>query len=135
MKALKLVIPVAGLLLVCVFFSCKKSSPKPTPPVPPPANLTAHWELNGSAVDASRYGNNGTAFNTSPVADRFGNANGALHFDGSTSYMRVPDSVRLRLANMDFTLNAWVKLDAYSGDYVSAIISKRISGADLAAIY
>ena len=130
MKILKTMVPIVGILLISVSYSCKKSSPKPTPPVLPPANLVAHWALNGNATDASRYNNNGTAINTTAVADRFGNANSALHFDGVSSYIIVPDSVRLRLANTDFTVNAWVKLDAYSGNYVSTIISKRVAGAD-----
>lgn len=130
MKISKRLLSILGLILITAFYSCKKSSPKPTPPAPPPANLMAHWALNGNAIDASRYGNNGTAINTTAVADRFGNANSALHFDGVSSYIIVPDSVRLRLTTTDFTLNAWIKLDAYSGDYVSAIISKRFAGAD-----
>jgi len=130
MKVFKLLIPVAGILVISVFYSCKKSSPKPTPPTLPPVNLVAHWALNGNANDASRYGNNGAAINTTPVADRFGNPNNALYFNGSTSYIIVPDSARLRLAGTDFTVNAWVKLDAYSNDYVSTIISKRIQGAN-----
>ncbi len=51
----------------------------------------------------------------------------AYHFDGSTSYISVPDSVSLRLNNTDFTLNAWIKLDSYNSSYLSTIISKRFS--------
>jgi hypothetical protein len=130
MKVLKFLIPIAGILLISAFYSCSKSSPKPTSPVLPPANLVAHWELNGNANDASRYGNNGAAIGTTAVADRFGNAGSALHFDGFSSYVVIPDSIRLRLINTDFTINAWIELDAYSYENVSAIMSKRISGSN-----
>src|ERR1700743_171658 len=130
MKIVKNLSLILGILIISVFYSCKKSSNKPTPPTPPPANLMAYWPLNNNAADKSRYGNNGVAFNTTAVADRFGNANSALHFDGTTSYIAVPDSVGLRLANTDFTVNAWVKLDSYNSYYASAIISKRLTGAN-----
>jgi hypothetical protein len=117
---------IAGLFAVMAFYSCKKS--KPVTPALPPANLIAYWPLNGNANDASRYNNNGVANNVTFVADRNGNANNAAHFGGVSSYISVPDSVRLRLANTDFTLNAWVKLDAYNTQSVSSIISKRLAG-------
>jgi len=117
---------LAILFLGSVNFSCKKS--KPVVPALPPANLIAHWPLDGNAQDVSRYHNNGIAFYTTPVADRFGKPNAALEFDGQKSYIGVPDSVRLRLAYSDFTLNAWVKMDSFNTSYASPIISKRTSG-------
>ncbi len=92
--------------------------------------LIAYWPFNNSAADQSGFGRNGTASNVTSVADRFGNANSAYHFDGSSSYVSVPDNVALRLNNTDFTLNAWVKLDAYNPSYLSTIISKRTSGVN-----
>jgi len=131
MKQIKnFLLMLTAILSVGLITSCKKSKPvTPTPPLPP-ANLVAHWQLDGNAVDASRYGNNGTAIGTTAIADRFGKPNGALQFDGTSSYIVVPDSVRLRLGNTDFTLNLWVKSSAYNSAAVSALISKRITGAN-----
>ncbi len=116
------------LFLGLLNYSCKKS--KPVTPALPPANLVAHWPLDGNAEDVSRYHNNGIAFYTSPVADRFGKPNAALQFDGLKSYIAVPDSVRLRLAYSDFTLNAWVYMDSFNTSFASPIISKRTSGVN-----
>jgi hypothetical protein len=119
---------VIGILMLGLNYSCKKSKQVAPAPALPPVNLIAYWPLNGNANDASRYSNNGTANNVTFVANRNGKANSAAHFDGASSFIIVPDSVRLRLANTDFTLNAWVKLDAYNNLAVSSIISKRTSG-------
>jgi hypothetical protein len=144
MKTLKkaLCFVASTLLVVSVLSSCQKSanSVKPASTTPKivdemrnfnTANgLIAYWPFNNSAADQSGFGHNGTASNVTSVADRFGNANSAYHFDGSSSYVSVPDNVALRLNNTDFTLNAWVKLDAYNSSYLSTIISKRISGVN-----
>lgn len=91
--------------------------------------LIAYYPFNNSGVDVSGHGNNGTLFNISTVPDRHGNLNAAYHFDGNSSYISVPDKQELRLNNTDFTLNAWIKLDAYNTtSYLSAIMSKRFSG-------
>jgi len=96
----------------------------------PANNLIAYWPFNNSASDSSGNHNNGTAYNVTSVADRFGNPNHAYHFDGSTSYITVPDNVSLRLSNTDFTLNAWVKMDSYNSSYGSNILSKHTSGVN-----
>jgi hypothetical protein len=91
--------------------------------------LIAYYPFNNnSAIDSSGLGNNGTVFNTTPVADRFGTANAAFHFDGASSYISVKDNLYLRLYETDFTQNAWVKLDDYNASYGSVVIGKRIPG-------
>jgi len=131
-KLKKVVLFLAGLILMSVMFSCKKSkTPTPAPPAPtPPASLVAYWPLDGTADDKSLYGHSGVASGVTPTTDRFNKANGALHFDGQTSFIMVADKADLRLGSTDFTLNAWVKLDAYSSDFVSTIISKRQNGVN-----
>jgi len=91
--------------------------------------LIAYYPFNNSSgIDSSGLGNNGTIYGATPVADRFGNANAAFHFDGSSSYISVKDNLYLRLYETDFTQNAWVKLDAYNPSYGSVILGKRIPG-------
>lgn len=138
MKIVKALLLIISILISGLFYSCKKTSTKPVPPAstkpptittPLPVNVVAYWPLDyNKANDISRYGNNGVKFNTSGAVDRFGNANGAMYFDGATSYIEVPDSIRLRLGDSDFTLNAWVKMDSYDATFESAILSKRIGG-------
>ncbi|MDN5287816.1 MAG: Concanavalin A-like lectin/glucanase superfamily protein [Mucilaginibacter sp.] len=90
------------------------------------SGLIAYWSMDNTAYDLSGNGHNGTVNNVTVTADRFGNPRGAFHFDGSTSYISVPDQAALRLGNTDFTLNAWVKADAYNSGL--AILTKRFSG-------
>jgi len=131
MKNLKSILAlIACLVLIGAPFSCKKSTTKPVVVTPPPANLVAYWPFSNNTNDISRYSNNGSPTNVTSVADRFGNPNSAYSFDGTTSCITVPDSIRLRLNNTDFTLNAWVKLDSYNSQYLSTIISKRFSGVN-----
>jgi hypothetical protein len=77
--------------------------------------LVASYPFNGNANDASGNNNNGTVFGASLTTDRFGNANSAYSFDGSSSYIDVPNNPTLQLSNA-YTLSAWVKPNGfYSG--------------------
>jgi hypothetical protein len=75
------------------------------------ADLVAHWRLDETsgttAYDSSGNGNDGT-LNGNPqwAAGMIG---GALHFDGSSDYVRIPFSESLRVLNSgDFTLTLWL---------------------------
>ncbi|MFD2161837.1 LamG domain-containing protein [Paradesertivirga mongoliensis] len=90
--------------------------------------LIAYWPFDGDGKDHSNNGNTASLHNLSPTADRFCRAGGALYFDGISSYASVADNMKLRLNNTDFTLNGWVKMDAYNVSYGSNILSKHITG-------
>lgn len=98
------------------------TSPNPNP------GLIAYWPFNNSGTDRSGNFNNGVVTDVSSTADRFGNALGAYHFDGSTSFVALPDNPPLRLSNTDFTLNSWIKLDSYNSSLASIIMSKYDKG-------
>ncbi|WP_179412076.1 LamG domain-containing protein [Mucilaginibacter sp. E4BP6] len=94
--------------------------------------LIAYYAFNNSGTDSSGHGHNGTLYDISSVPDRFGNANGAFYFNGtSSSYITVPDAQELRLSNTDFTITLWVKLDTYNSSFGTNLISKRDAGANL----
>lgn len=79
------------------------------------SSLVASYSFTGNAGDASGNGNNGTVNGATLTADRFGNANSAYSFNGSSSYIDVANSVSLQLSN-SYTLSAWVKPNSfYSG--------------------
>ena len=142
MKTLNKILSIVAstLLVVSVLSSCQKSANNISPQSPKlPAGsmsqsfntangLIAYWPFDGNTNDLSGFGRNGTGTNLTATTDRFGVAGKAYHFDGSTSYVSVPDNVALRLNNTDFTLNAWIKLDSYNSSYLSTIVSKRFSG-------
>jgi len=75
------------------------------------AHTVAWWHFDEGAGnilhDASPYHNDGTIHNCRWVAGKFGSA---LHFDGLTSYVILPNAPSLKLTT-EFTLEAWFLLD------------------------
>jgi len=92
-------------------------------------DMIAWYQFSGNATDMTGNGHDGTLYGVTAAADRNGKANSAYYFDGSTSYVGVKDSAPLRLNNIDFTINAWVKIDAYNASSGSFVLSKRTTGA------
>ena len=77
-----------------------------------PTDAIAHWPMDGNAVDQSNNKNDGAMIGgVQTAADRFGNACGALKFDGSTGYLSVPSSVSLKSPVSAFTVAVWVKME------------------------
>ncbi len=76
--------------------------------------LVAYYPFDGNANDLSGNNNNGIAFNTTPVPDRFGNPNGAYSFDGTSSYVQIPSSSSLNFQN-SITINFWMKPGTSTG--------------------
>lgn len=71
--------------------------------------LVAHYRFNGDASDESRNGNNGTVNGATLTNDRFGKANKAYAFDGS-SYIDCGNDDSINIAG-NLTLSTWVKID------------------------
>lgn len=67
--------------------------------------LVAYYPFNGNANDASGNGNNGTVSGATPTTDRFGNANQAYYFNGSSAFITVP--VSSSAFSNDFTASVW----------------------------
>jgi len=78
--------------------------------------LRAYYPFSGNANDVSGNGNNPVFNNATLTADRFNNPNSAYHFDGATTYIRVPNSTSLNMTNK-ISLCAWVKpMGFYAGN-------------------
>ena len=86
--------------------------------------LVAFFPFNGNAHDDSGNENNGIVHGATPTTDRFGNANSAYYFDGS-SYIEVPRSGSLEPPN-EITVTAWVKTDENSQTW-NQVLSKRFA--------
>jgi len=126
------IVLVAAAWSIDLFTYCKWEKKDDTPPVDSlTVGLVAYYSFNGNSFDISGNENNGLAYNTTAGIDRNGNDNSCYHFDGVSSYVRVPDNKLLRLSNTDYTINAWVKLDAFSSAFSSAILSKRDGSINL----
>ena len=82
-------------------------------------SLVAWYTFNGDVLDHSIYGNN-VAFNSATAtAGKDGDENTAYYFDGSTGYMKVPNSATLN-GKHGITLAAVVNpLGFYKGEYHS----------------
>jgi|GEM_PF-2476746 len=94
----------------------------------PTLGLTAYWPFNGNAQDYSGNANHGTVSNATLSTDRFGNANKAYSFNGTSSRIDVPHSSTVDMANgQDFTLAFWMKSNA--GNVGATPISKSVYGA------
>ena len=70
-------------------------------------DLTASYHFNGDAADASGNGHDGAIHGAAFAADRFGNPNRALSFDGN-DYVLVSDHTDLRFEQR-LTITAWIK--------------------------
>lgn len=76
----------------------------------PNAGLVLYLPLNGNAVDASGRGHNGHAVATGNTADRFGQLDGALLFDGRASTITIANAADLNFTTgSDYSVVAWVR--------------------------
>jgi hypothetical protein len=72
------------------------------------SGLMAYYPFNGNANDSSGNNNNPSFNNATLTTDKFGNANSAYHFNGSNSYIRIPNSSTLNTSNK-LSMAMWVR--------------------------
>lgn len=78
------------------------------------------WKLNGSAVDSSGSGRNGTVFGATPTADRNGVPNRAYQFsDTATQWIQTP----YNFPYSKLTVSAWIKPTGNSTHTFGGIVS------------
>ena len=90
--------------------------------------LVAYYNFNGGNLnDSSGYGNNIVFSNATPTIDRFGNANNAFLFNGTSNYMYVKNASSLN-PNNTITIMAIVKINGFynGGCNVNQILGKGI---------
>jgi hypothetical protein len=69
--------------------------------------LVGYWPFCGNANDDSGNGNNGVVNGATLTTDRFGNANSAYNFNGTSDFIKVLDNDLLDLTQ-NLTLSAWI---------------------------
>jgi hypothetical protein len=74
--------------------------------------LMAYYPFSGNANDVSGNNNNPVFNNATLTADRFGNPNSAYSFNGTSNYMRIPNSATLNY-NTQMSVTAWVKVAGF----------------------
>jgi hypothetical protein len=94
------------MILLCIFFVFTSVTSTAQLPSNLINGLLAYYPFCGNANDVSGNNNNGTVSGAVLVPDRFGNANSAYSFDGTTSYISgvVPD---FPLQNTPRTISQW----------------------------
>ncbi|MFZ1731634.1 MAG: LamG-like jellyroll fold domain-containing protein [Bacteroidota bacterium] len=74
--------------------------------------LVAYFPFNGDALDYSGNNNNGLVVDAWLGPDRYGKADAAYYFNGSSSYIEVRNSESLNIqGKSSITLNVWIKAD------------------------
>ena len=81
------------------------------PSEPSTAGLVGYWPLDGNALDTSGNGNNGTIVGGATAVA--GKVNTALDFNGTSGVVTTSGGI-INTAN-DFTMSAWVYVDAVTG--------------------
>lgn len=81
----------------------------------PTNGLIGHWDFSGNANDISGNGNDGTVSGATLTPDRFGNANSAYLFNGSTDYIQMLNAAVS--GNIDRTVCFWAKT-SFTGEMV-----------------
>ena len=76
--------------------------------------LMAYYPFNGNDLDSSGNNNNPTFNSATLTADRFGNPNSAYYFDGTSSYIQIPNSSSLNAGNT-ISISVWVKPTGFYG--------------------
>ena len=82
----------------------------------------------GTVADSSGEGNDGTITGAAWEPGKFGDA---LHFDGSTGFVEIPDDDSLDLTD-SMTVSAWVKLDDVHGRWQQIVYKAHGSGGSFA---
>jgi hypothetical protein len=73
----------------------------------PTSGLVASFPFTGNANDASGNGNNGIVSGATLTADRFGNANSAYMFNGTSNYIDLVINRKIDSISGDFSLSYW----------------------------
>lgn len=108
-------------LLFVIAFACtghlllaQSSTPEPV----------LYYQLNGNAKEANYADYNGKIYgNVTPVADRFGNPNGAMFFPGTTdSYIKIRSSAVDQSSNI--SISVWINISSQNA--LSSFIDKAL---------
>jgi hypothetical protein len=74
------------------------------------SSLVAFFSFNGNVNDYSIFNNHGVLHGAALIADRFGNSNSAIYFNGSGNYVEVLNDESINFGpNEDFTFCLWIK--------------------------
>ncbi len=110
------------LLMICSFSIAQETD----------STLIAWYTLDGQATDQSVYRNDGTMFNLLAASDRFGLADKALEFNGSSGYISIPSTSSLTSPDSTITMSAWIYMFGWSkvGTQFNPVLMKSAEGGN-----
>jgi hypothetical protein len=82
------------------------------------SGLIAHYPFVGNARDTSGNNNHGTITGATLTTDRFGVANRAYSFNGSSDFIQINKGVQL---TQNYTVSAWINTHAVSTNWQTVI--------------
>jgi hypothetical protein len=91
----------------------------------PSNGLIGNYPFSGNANDLTGSGNNGVITNATLTTDRFGNANSAYSFNGSSSYLRIANNPLVENFSNSFSFSFWINQDINNSTNREQIFSTR----------
>ncbi len=85
------------------------------------STLALYLPCNGSAEDASLYGNDGIVMGAVPATDRSGKPDGAYWFDGDSSKIVIPNNPSINPTDQ-LTIAFWAYLDGMTDNYLDLFV-------------
>lgn len=80
--------------------------------------LIAYFPFTTNALDASGGNNNGTVYGATLTTDRFGVANRAYNFNGSSAYIELNRGLQLP---QNYTVSAWINTNSLNSNWQTVI--------------
>jgi Concanavalin A-like lectin/glucanases superfamily/Secretion system C-terminal sorting domain len=91
------------------------------------SSLVLFYPFDGDALDNSGNQIDGTLTGPTFTEDRFGNANRALHFNGTGDFLTADPSEMLDTLVAPLTVSSWVRIDGWWDGLWAAIMSKSVT--------
>jgi hypothetical protein len=105
------------------------------PPVELDANLIAHYPLDGTGQDKSVSKADGVVVGATPTLDRFGNTNAAMHFNGTSDHIEIPEVSSSDISRISaWTISAWIRPTTLSNSDWPTIYSEGFFVASLGVV-
>ncbi len=92
--------------------------------------LLCQYMFNGTAIDSSGKGHDGTLHGGTFTFDRFGIANSAIQFNGTTDYISIPSTDDLNFGqSKSFSLCFWARCRNQNGQNIRYVLRKEDSSS------
>lgn len=110
--------------MITVLFCTQVIRAQNLPSYVPSDSLKGWWPFTGNAIDSSRIGNDGTVNGASLSSDRFGLANHAYSYGGSSNSITFPNLVFPFHRSTDASISLWVYLGSLTNSRNQATLVK-----------